>query len=103
MAGRSRKPAEPKAEEKEPSIVQGKFPLGEGEGFYARTTRTNLHYGAVEGDAPAISMVQQFLSVPATGTFDAATLAAVYEYQRKARLPITGIVDKATWEKMAKA
>jgi peptidoglycan hydrolase-like protein with peptidoglycan-binding domain len=32
-----------------------------------------------------------------TGTFDAATQAAVQEFQRIFNLPVTGIIDKATW------
>lgn len=35
-----------------------------------------------------------------TGTFDAATQAAVQEFQRIFNLPVTGIIDKATWYKI---
>lgn len=90
------------AASKSDSPVQGKFPLGEGEGFYTQTTARHLHHGDAEGDAPAINAIQSFLNVPVSNTFDEATRNAVYAFQKKAKLPVTGIVDSKTWAKMAR-
>ena len=42
-----------------------------------------------------------FDAVPQTGVYDEATMAAVRDFQRREGLPLTGEVDRATWDALA--
>jgi peptidoglycan hydrolase-like protein with peptidoglycan-binding domain len=50
---------------------------------------------------PQIAVAQQVLGVTANGQFGATTLSALLTWQAGAGVPITGVLDKATWAKMA--
>ncbi len=65
----------------------------------------------VEGVVPQVQAVQYFLnvlsafydtipSVDINGTLDTQTRTAIMEFQRTFSLPITGIIDEATWDTM---
>ena len=45
----------------------------------------------------------EFEDLPLLGTFDTATQGAVEKFQRLQKLPITGRVDRATWNALATA
>ncbi len=50
----------------------------------------------------AIAFVeQQFPIISATGLFDEATLEAVLRFQKQNYLPVTGVVNKETWDSIA--
>ena len=49
---------------------------------------------------PQIAVAQRALRVTADGQFGAGTWAALVSWQTKARVPITGVLDKATWAKL---
>lgn len=52
----------------------------------------------------AIAFVeQQFPVIPATGRFDEATLETVLRFQKQNHLPVTGVVNKETWDSIASA
>lgn len=42
-----------------------------------------------------------FGNLPISGVFDLSTEGAVKEFQRANRLPVTGVVDRATWDALA--
>jgi cell wall-associated NlpC family hydrolase len=64
----------------------------------AAATRPILTPGTGPGD-PAVIYVQNYLRVsPATGFFGRLTTSAVNAYQAGLTLPVTGTVDAATWE-----
>lgn len=64
----------------------------------AAASRPVLTPGMGPGD-PAVVYVQQYLRVaPATGFFGKLTTAAVKTYQGGLSIPVTGTVDAATWE-----
>jgi peptidoglycan hydrolase-like protein with peptidoglycan-binding domain len=45
---------------------------------------------------PAVKNVQTLLGIKADGSFGPGTAKAVQEFQKKAALPVTGVVDQAT-------
>ena len=49
---------------------------------------------------PQIAVAQRALRVTADGQFGPATWAALVSWQTKAKVPITGVLDKATWAKL---
>jgi len=49
---------------------------------------------------PQIAVAQRALRVTADGQFGPGTWAALVSWQTKARVPITGVLDKATWAKL---
>jgi peptidoglycan hydrolase-like protein with peptidoglycan-binding domain len=57
-------------------------------------------YGQVNAQ---IAVAQSVLGVTANGTFGAPTLSALVLWQAGAGVPVTGVLDKATWAKMAPA
>jgi cell wall-associated NlpC family hydrolase len=64
----------------------------------AAAARPVLTPGMGPGD-PAVIFVQQYLRVsPATGFFGKLTTGAVKAYQAGLSIPVTGSVDAATWE-----
>lgn len=56
---------------------------------------------AVMGQSSAqIAVAQRLLRLPATGRFLSPTFYKVAAYQSRARIPVTGVLDKATWRKL---
>jgi peptidoglycan hydrolase-like protein with peptidoglycan-binding domain len=57
---------------------------------------------AVYGQASAqVAMAQRLLAVPVTGQFGSATLVSLIAWQARAGVPVTGVLDKATWARLA--
>ena len=52
---------------------------------------------APHSHGPAIQAIQQALKVPADGDFGPKTQAALKTWQAKHKVPVTGVVDAATW------
>jgi len=52
---------------------------------------------------PQIAVAQRALHVIVDGHFGSLTLAAVISWQTRAGLPITGVLDKATWARLVPA
>ena len=61
--------------------------------------------------SPAVANLQRYLrqlaytspdigQVPVDGIFDTATRDALQNYQRMAGLPVTGVADRTTWERL---
>lgn len=71
------------------------FPLAEGQ--YFSTPATSPRSVSSGG---AVAAIQKRLQVTQSGTFDAATRTAVISWQQEHELPVTGVVDVATWESM---
>ncbi|MBX7101226.1 MAG: peptidoglycan-binding protein [Myxococcaceae bacterium] len=72
--------------------------------------RTDGQVGLGEGDSGrAVRNIEARLKAAgfnpqkADGTFDARTTAAVKDFQRSSKLPITGRVDGATWKALSKS
>ena len=62
---------------------------------------TSAYRVAVYGQQSAqIAVAQKLLGVPATGKFGSPTFVKLVAWQR-GRVPITGVLDKATWRKLA--
>ena len=56
---------------------------------------------AVFGQSSAqIAMAQRRLGLTASGRFDTATFNKVVSWQRLTRVPVTGVLDKATWVRL---
>jgi peptidoglycan hydrolase-like protein with peptidoglycan-binding domain len=51
----------------------------------------------------SVKVAQKALKVKVDGTFGASTRTALLAWQRTQRLPITGVLDKATWAKLVPA
>lgn len=51
-------------------------------------------------EGPSVHVIQQALGVEVTGTFDDITAAAVGDWQRENGLPVSRVVDRATWEQL---
>lgn len=49
----------------------------------------------------ALSIHYNFAHIPVNGTFDTLTEAAVRDFQKVNMLPVTGIVDRYTWKRLA--
>jgi len=49
---------------------------------------------------PQIALAQKALAVTADGSFGTQTQVAVLSFQQRAHVPITGVLDKATWAKL---
>jgi len=49
---------------------------------------------------PQIAVAQTALAVTSDGAFGAATESALVAWQRRAGVPVTGVLDKATWAKL---
>ncbi|PFG43209.1 phage integrase family protein [Isoptericola jiangsuensis] len=58
---------------------------------------------AVRAAGGAVSTLQELLGVPVSGLFDAGTLVAVREVQRRAGLRVDGVVGAATWQALVEA
>jgi murein DD-endopeptidase MepM/ murein hydrolase activator NlpD len=63
-------------------------------------TQPTLRYGS---HGPAVARLQKPLGVYPDGQFGPVTLAAVRAFQQRSRLPVTGIVDNATWAALVAA
>lgn len=50
-----------------------------------------------------ISSIYDFAAIPETGIYDNATVEAVSDLQYRNLLPVTGTMDKATWNALARA
>lgn len=65
------------------------------------TAAVSIYKVAVFGQYSAqIAGAQRALGVPATGWFRSPTFYKVVAYQGTARIPVTGVLDKATWKKL---
>lgn len=53
--------------------------------------------------SPQIATAQRLLGLTADGTFGPGTRTAVVSYQRRMNVPVTGVLDAATWVKLAGA
>lgn len=51
----------------------------------------------------SVKVAQKALKVKVDGTFGAGTRAALLSWQRAHKLPVTGVLDKATWAKLVPA
>ena len=71
------------------------FPLAEGQ--YFSTPATSPRSVSSGG---AVAAIQKALSVGQSGSYDGPTRTAVIEWQRTHDLPVTGVVDTATWESL---
>jgi len=49
---------------------------------------------------PQIAVAQRALGVTPDGTFGSKTYVALVSWQTRARVPITGVLDKATWARL---
>ncbi|PRZ04482.1 putative peptidoglycan binding protein [Isoptericola sp. CG 20/1183] len=58
----------------------------------------NAYRPAVRAAGGAVTTLQELLGVRGTRVVDAETLAAVRRVQTQGGLPVTGVVDAATWE-----
>ncbi|NLE72109.1 MAG: hypothetical protein GX609_08460 [Actinomycetales bacterium] len=47
-----------------------------------------------------VSLAQALLGLPVDGTFGAATLTRLLAYQKEVGVPVTGVLDNATWAKL---
>lgn len=66
----------------------------------AQTLRPELRIGsagAIVGELQATLRLLGYYSGEATGTYDEATVIAVYQFQKAANIPQTGIMDQRTW------
>ena len=50
-----------------------------------------------------ISAIYDLTAVDETGTYDEETAEAVRDLQYRNLLPVTGVMDKATWNALARA
>ena len=63
---------------------------------------TSVHAVAFIGQHSAdIALAQQLLGITADGQFGSGTRAAVLAWQRSHGVPVTGVLDKATWAQLA--
>ena len=81
----------------------------------AQFPRLSAGYALREGDESFLVRLIQYAlgeleliykgfdSVPQTGVYDAATMAAVKSFQKRQGLPETGEVDRETWDALANA
>lgn len=72
----------------------------------AQTPRPELRIGstgAAVGELQTTLRLLGYYSGEATGTYDEATVIAVYQFQRAADIPQTGVMDRATWEALLPA
>lgn len=69
------------------------WPHGKDDYLYLPVTSRRGHSSGDE-----VAAVQQALEIDVTGTYDDATVAAVFAFQKEHKLPVTGTVDRATWE-----
>jgi peptidoglycan hydrolase-like protein with peptidoglycan-binding domain len=51
----------------------------------------------------SVKVAQKALKVKTDGTFGASTRAALLSWQRSHKVPVTGVLDKATWAKLVPA
>ncbi|MGE9808885.1 peptidoglycan-binding domain-containing protein [Janibacter sp. G1551] len=65
----------------------------------APTSYPTLKYGATGAD---VKLAQEVLGVTADGVFGPATLSALKAWQTKQGIPVTGVLDSATWTRMVK-
>jgi hypothetical protein len=84
------------------------FPRVQAKAGASATKKALVTYSgaAVRGgwQGPAVSAVQHALNVPATGTYDARTVAAVRTFQgRHPGCPVTGAMNPATWRALLAA
>lgn len=66
----------------------------------AQTLRPELRIGstgAIVGELQATLRLLGYYSGEATGTYNEATVIAVYQFQKAANIPQTGIMDQLTW------
>ena len=62
---------------------------------------TSIYRVAVYGQRTSqIAVAQRRLGVTADGAFGPVTFAKVTAYQSRARIPVTGALDKATWRRL---
>ena len=65
------------------------------------TAPVSIYKVAVLGQFSAqIAGAQRALGVPASGWFRSSTFYKVAAYQSRARIPVTGALDKATWKRL---
>ncbi|MGZ4629141.1 peptidoglycan-binding domain-containing protein [Oryzihumus sp.] len=63
---------------------------------------TSVHAVAVQGQSsPDIALAQKLLGITADGQFGGGTRAALLAWQRSHGVPVTGVLDKATWARLA--
>jgi N-acetylmuramoyl-L-alanine amidase len=73
--------------------------LSGGPGF-TQVPRPELRIGStgtVVGELQTTLRLLGYYSGEATGTYDEATVIAVYQFQRAAQIPETGVMDSVTW------
>lgn len=65
------------------------------------TAPASIYRVAVYGQRTSqIAVAQKRLGVTADGAFGSVTFAKVAAYQSRARIPVTGALDKATWKRL---
>jgi hypothetical protein len=66
-----------------------------------RVAPVSVYRVAILGQKSAqIALAQRFLGVKADGTFGASTFWKLLGWQSRAGVPVTGVLDKATWRRM---
>jgi Putative peptidoglycan binding domain len=66
-----------------------------------RAAPVSVHKVAVLGQKSAeIALAQRLLGVTADGQFGAKTFWTLLGWQSRAMVPVTGVLDKATWRRM---
>lgn len=90
----SEKPVKKAAAKKEAA-----FPLPKGHYYSVPYTSRNAHSGAVV-DQAAIRAIQAAVGAEVTGIFSADTQDHVAEFQRKAKVDPSGVVDADTWKRL---
>jgi peptidoglycan hydrolase-like protein with peptidoglycan-binding domain len=75
-----------------------KFPLEKGHYFGPRVASRRSHYGARPAEQQSIRAIERALGLDETGRFDTELQEAVSAAQVKAKKPVSGVVDEATWK-----
>lgn len=83
-------PAEPEQPEPEPSEP---FPLPEGHYVFTPVLSPRGH-----SSGPAVRRVRELLGLSEGEEFDAPALVAVQDFQKRAGMPMSGVVDAETWD-----
>lgn len=75
-----------------------KFPYDDDHYFSTPAVSPRSHSGGA--DEAHVKVIQEAVEAEVTGEYDEATREAVMAYQKKKKLPVTGVVDAATWKKI---
>lgn len=88
------------AKPEKPDSPLGEFPLPDGDYFHPQVVSRRAHWGEDERDKAHLRLVQEFLGVSATGTYDEATGNAVLGWKADHDLLPSLVIDAQTWQQM---